>query len=204
MKKEFRHTLLSEKAFSIDLTNAHPTILIKLCKTYSDMKCVNIIEYTENRNIHFKTICDKYIVDRSTAKELMLILTFGGFVKTWMKENKFDKVDHMKHYVPSTFVTINNSNEIQEILCNHILEFESVVIIASKYKPKKGHDALRSALGLYLQNAESEIMMCMYDFILTKFSKNKVCALVHDDFILYGNEDELNKEELEAFIESNT
>jgi len=206
MKKELRHILLSEKAFSIDLSNAHPTILIKLCKTYSDMKCVNIMEYTENRNIHLKEICDKYQVNRCKAKELMLILTFGGSFKTWMKENKYDKDLHTKHYVPSTFVT-NYSNEIQEILCNHALnfpEFETAVIIASRYKGKKGHDALRSALGLYLQNAESEIMMCMYDYILPKFGRNKVCALIHDEFILYGNENELNKEELEAFIESNT
>jgi hypothetical protein len=68
--------------------------------------------------------------------------------------------------------------EIQLIMhhfaVNHFPGYTTAVKIAMEVKIKKHKDDFRSALGLYLQDIESQIIMCLYDTI----SKNsKKCML---------------------------
>jgi len=201
MPKEFRNICMDKTAFSIDLVNAHPTIMVQLCKKYK-FNCRNINDYINNRTEWLDDIQQNYNVDRKIAKSLMLIQTFGGCFKTWIKENnlntKFKPMECVTKYYDEIQYVLNS------IAPDNFPNYQAAVNVAKQHKGKKEHGALRSALGLYIQDVESQIMMCVYDYFLEHSGKNKIASIVHDEIILYGNKDTVNIDQLIQHVLKNT
>lgn len=166
---------------SIDLVNAHPRILAQLCDK-AKIKCKFIKEYADpdNRKTILKHIMSANGVDRDIAKKLMLILSFGGSFNTWVMENKLPKNSKPTEFVAQYY------DELQFIMNNQAIDkfkgYSTAVKIAMQVKGKKNNEAFRSAMGLYLQEIESQIMLCVFDYLTDH--KVKVCSLIHDELLV--------------------
>jgi len=140
----------------------------------------------------------EYSVDRGIAQKLMLIITFGGSFETWAAELKINK------NVISLQVVSDYDDEIQLIMnhfaIKHFPGYTTAVKKAMEVKIKKRKDAFRSALGLYLQDIESQFIMCLYDSIWKK--EIKVHSLIHDE--LHIDNCEIDMDELISEIKTKT
>ena len=181
IKSAIRRLVIDGKLKSLDLVNAHVNILNQLCEKY-DICHDSVKHYAdkENRDVVLGSIMSEYSVDRGVAKKLMLIITFGGSFETWATENEINK-----NAIPLRVVS-DYYNEIQRIMTQFAIEhfpgYTTAVKIAMEVKMKSRKDAFRSALGLYLQDIESQIIMCMYDAICKK--EIKVHSLIHDELLI--------------------
>lgn len=198
-----RRLVMDGNYISFDLENAAPTIISQLCEKYN-IECSAINDYIVNRESIFYNIQRSYNVSRANAKHLMLILTFGGSFQTWLNELKLPKhhaIDCIKRY----------EDQIKNILTNDALEhfpkFAKALQVACEVKNKTKEMAkFRSALGLYLQEIESRIMMCIYDYLVTN-TKMKPAALIHDEILVYKDDNvDIDKviSELKACIKAHT
>jgi len=110
----------------------------------------------------------------------MLVITFGGSFETWVSEQNINK-----NVIPLQVVS-DYYDEIQLIMnhfaIKHFPGYTTAVKIAMEVKMNKSKDAFRSALGLYLQDIESQIIMCLYDSICKK--EIKVHSLIHDELLI--------------------
>jgi hypothetical protein len=77
--REIRHTISRYFYFDIDMVNAHPVILLYLCKK-TNFDCPALSKYVKNREKLFKLIKndDGTLVGRDKAKQIYLSLTNGG------------------------------------------------------------------------------------------------------------------------------
>ena len=186
---------------SIDLVNAHPRILAQLCDK-AKIKCKYIQEYAnpDTRRSVLKHIMSANGVDRNLAKQLMLILSFGGSFSTWVTENKLPK-----NSKPTEFVT-QYYDELQFIMNNQAIEkfkgYTTAVKIAMQIKGKKNKEAFRSAMGLYLQEIESQIILCMHDYLTARHVK--VCSLIHDELLVESSLPDLGLENIREHIKQCT
>ena len=112
-----RRLVINGNYTSVDLVNAHPRILAQLCDKYG-IKSEFIKEYAEpsKRIVVLKSIMDSNGVCRNKAKELMLILSFGGSFNTWVSENNLPKSSK-----PNAFVA-NYYDELQNIINNEAID----------------------------------------------------------------------------------
>ena len=150
-----------------------------MCTKY-DILLESVKHYSENRDSTLFSIMSEYSVSRAKAKHLMLILTFGGSFDTWLSENKINK------NVIQIPIVMDYYDEVQLIMnCFAVKRFPgytTAVKIAMEVKMKNGKDAYRSALGLYLQDIESQIIMCVYDYICAK--DITVHSFIHDKLLI--------------------
>jgi phage/plasmid-associated DNA primase len=180
VQSKIRRLVVDGKLQSIDLNNAHVNILEQMCAK-SNIPHEAIENYTINRDAVLKDIVSEYSVSKGQAKQLMLILTFGGSFDTWIRENKMNK-----NMLPLTVVT-DYHDEIQLVMNAFAIKnfpgYTTAVKIAMEVKQKKHFkDAYRSALGLYLQDIESQIIMSIYDYLCEK--EIKVHSLIHDELLI--------------------
>jgi len=90
IRREIRHTLAKTRFTEVDISCAHPTFMVQILQANKDdIKCSfkYLEDYVNNRDEWLKFIMDNFGVDRDTAKNLPLIILFGGGIKTWVKKN---------------------------------------------------------------------------------------------------------------------
>ena len=195
-----RRLLMDGKYTSFDMVSAQPTILSQLCHKH-DIDSVAIDSYIENKDQHFKDICSKYSVDTKDAKQLINTLTFGGSFDTWVKLMELPTNTKPIEFVQNYTLNIQN---IQKEAIKSFPEYSKALIIG-KSKTKSDKEANRSAIALYLQEHESNIMMSMIDFFNTK-TNIKVASSIHDEVVVHNNDtiNEKLKQSLISFIEKQT
>lgn len=90
IRREIRHTLAKNRFTDTDISNAHPTFMLQILQANKDeIKCSYkyLEDYVVNRDEWLKFIMDNFGVDRDTAKNLPLIILFGGGLKKWVSKN---------------------------------------------------------------------------------------------------------------------
>ena len=199
IKTAIRRLVIDGKLKSLDLVFAHVNILNQLCDKYN-VYHDSVKHYSDkgNRDVVLGSIMSEYSVDRGIAQKLMLIITFGGSFETWAAELKINK------NVISLQVVSDYDDEIQLIMnhfaIKHFPGYTTAVKKAMEVKIKKRKDAFRSALVLYLQDIESQFIMCLYDSICKK--EIKVHSLIHDE--LHIDNCEIDMDELISEIKTKT
>jgi len=106
-----------------------------------------------NREIVLGSNMSEYSVNRDLANKLMLMITFGGSFETWAGEHKINKNATPLPVVSDVY------DDIQLIMNHFAIQHFPGYTTAVRIAIKKRKNAFRSALGLYLQNIESQ--MCM-------------------------------------------
>lgn len=80
--KIIRQTVCANRLVDVDMVNAHPNILLQICQE-KDIECECLEEYVNNREKILKDIMKTYNVSREDAKLLVIMIMYGGDVKTW-------------------------------------------------------------------------------------------------------------------------
>ena len=85
IRREVRQTLCKEYLIDIDIDNAHPSILLQICKK-NEIDCEYLEEYVNDRESIFKRLIKKYETDRDSVKKLFIQLMYYGSFESWIKE----------------------------------------------------------------------------------------------------------------------
>lgn len=128
ISRAIRHTICKDTLKDIDIVNAHPELLIQICKSYN-IDCSDIEYYTQNRDSCLHSLMEWTSKSRDECKDIALALLNGG-----------DNVEIFHSYgveIPESCIWIKKyKNQIQNIhksLCN-IPDFsENKEITIKKY-----------------------------------------------------------------------
>lgn len=89
-RKQIRGALAYGLYVDIDIQNAHPSILLQICKD-NNIECKYLEKYVNNRDKYIETVMKFYDIKRETAKELFIILLYFGSFRKWAEINKIEK-----------------------------------------------------------------------------------------------------------------
>ncbi len=140
MPREIRHTIARDYYVDIDMVNAHPVILLHLCKE-RDMFPKMLKKYCKTRD----KMLEKFKVDRDTAKTVILSMINGGknayeqlafkptFMTTFKKEietihkmfstdNNFDK--HVARREEKGYLHNHKASYMNTLLC----DYENIIL----------------------------------------------------------------------------
>ena len=92
LRREVRHTIAHEYYYDIDIVNAHPIIISQIMRQHK-IECPCLNKYVKERDDHLNEVMTKYNVDRHTAKELFIIIMYGGGFDRWVENDKGKKID---------------------------------------------------------------------------------------------------------------
>jgi energy-coupling factor transporter ATP-binding protein EcfA2 len=95
IRREVRHTLAKDKYTDIDICNAHPVLLLQLCK-HNDIECENLELYVKKRDKYLQLVMKTYDVDRDAAKQLFIRLLYFGSFENWKDDNKVESEEELK------------------------------------------------------------------------------------------------------------
>ena len=80
-----RHRLARDEYVDIDMINAQPTLISNVCRM-NNIKCPSLDEYVADHKKGRKDIMTHHNCKEDVAKQLPIILMFGGRYTTWLKE----------------------------------------------------------------------------------------------------------------------
>ena len=164
LKKEFRGFFMRGVTTDIDMKNAHPVILLYLCKKHN-IECSNLEYYINNRDLVFDSF-ERLNRDEAKTKFLKSI-------------NK-DKHDTTERH--PFFRKFDNEMKTIQIAISNILEYK---YIFDTVPNDRDYNILGSKLNRVLCTYEDKIL----EEALLSLNENKieVCSLMFDGCMVYGN-----------------
>jgi hypothetical protein len=176
-----RNFLLDDNKFKdVDVINAHPTILLNICKTH-DLACPYLSDYVNNRSKILEDIMEAEDITKGEAKEKVLIMMNSHNKKIptkykWLKGFKNEmyeirenliKIDDFQHILK--YIDEEDANNLEGKFLNHILCIEE-----------------NKVLQILIKECEKLNL--------------KIFALMFDGLVLY-NDDDFDEDILEHFSE---
>lgn len=168
IRREVRATIARDIYWQLDITNAHPWILISLAESQGwEMPLLR--NYVENR----EAMLAKFELPREVAKQAMLILMYGGNVK-----------EHIGRY-PPLFV----SEMKRELVTLAKKMYENFPMLVKRLKSDKldTHKRLYSFLSKILQDREAKCLQISVDFM--RENGWNPGALIHDGLLVLKRSD---------------
>ena len=117
------------------------------------MKCACLDDYVDNRNVRLQDIIHSFKTSRKIAKELILVMMYGGNVNDYCCKNGFDVTVPMPEWV---------SKLEQELilLTDRISAIESTIMAdVKRLKKKEYQNKKASCLSYVLQVIEDDLIM---------------------------------------------
>jgi hypothetical protein len=136
-----RNFLLDDNEFKdVDIINAHPTILLNVCKEH-DIACPYLSDYVNNRSKILEDIMEAEDITKGEAKEKVLIMMNSHNKKIptkykWLKGFKNEmyeirenliKIDDFQHILK--YIDEEDANNLEGKFLNHILCIEENKIL---------------------------------------------------------------------------
>ena len=168
IRREVRATLARDLYWQLDITNAHPWILISLAENQG-WQTPHLRNYAEHR----EEMLAKFGLPRDVAKQAMLILMYGGNVKEHIGRHPPLFVGEMKRELVS--------------LAKRIYENFPDLVKRLKSDTLDRHTRLYSFLSKVLQDREAKCLQ-----IAVKFMKEEGWqpgALIHDGLLVLKRSD---------------
>lgn len=149
--KAIRHTISKEFYYDLDIVNAHPVILLKLCKSLG-VKTPVLTDLVENRDSYLADLMETYSIDRETAKAIPLAIINGG--------ERSDKLAKEYQMAPPDWL-ISLQNEVQLIYQEYTKTEEGKTMrrrAMDMSKTKKWLNVEGSTVNYHLCKMENEIL----------------------------------------------
>jgi hypothetical protein len=176
MKREIRHTLAKEYYVDIDIVNAHPNIIHQIC-IHNNIQCKQLTKYINEREIILDDIMKEYNVLRDPAKDLFIILMYGGFYKTWADNNNINKKENK--FIREFHDEIQNIGNI--IICQNS-ELENKVKQLKQKQKEEYH--IGCSLSYYAQEYERQILEVVYLYLQNTNTIKNNCVLCFDGLMI--------------------
>ena len=182
LNKKILNHVLDNNVNECDIENCAPTILYQLCTKYlrCETKLRPLKAYIANRDFLLKNIEKAYNVTKKEAKDLMLIVTFGGTFETWVAKYKQESKSpstFIKEYMAlMKYVAVNAENHFPSY---HIAQ--KAHIESQKGKEKKSNPEF-GALSLYIQEIEKKMNVIMFNVLQ---NRNQIVRATKFDAIYF-------------------
>lgn len=179
IRRQIRHTLAINTFTDIDIENAHPSILLQICKA-NKIECDNLEDYVVNRNKLIKSAMEYYGVDREAVKKLYIKLLYFGSFESWAEELGIDKTatKDIKNFKKEI-------NEIGQIIFNNNKLIQTEVKKKKKDQKIENYNEVGSVVSYYLQEYERRILETIYFYCVNqKIIKNNVAVLCADGLMI--------------------
>lgn len=178
--KKFRGILCDGLYIDIDMKNAHPTILLYLCKT-NNIKCENLEQYVNNREFHLNTLAKELQTDNDNIKTLFIKSINSNFIIS-----KFGKKNIKSSFFKNFDEEMKNiQTEIYNLFSN---DFDNI--------PDENKEG--KILNRILCMHENNILKKVVDYNDACFIKTGVLSF--DGCMIYDNN--YNEEFLEDYLNS--
>lgn len=169
-----RRAPLSEQCVEVDMENAHFKLLAGKYPAES---------YIDNREMHLESVQNAAGVTPSPAKQLFLILIFGGTIATWMAECNVSEDTLVPPICREMF------RSIAALKADFETRSENQVFVkAAKHKKQKA-SWQNTAFALWLQDLEARCMVSAVEFLLG--SGVEVASLIHDGVLVQAADEHL-------------
>lgn len=180
IRRELRQTLAKDYYVDIDMENAHPSILLQICKS-NKITCKYLEDYNNNREKHLENIMNVYNVSRDDAKRLFIRLMYLGGFENWASDLKLEKAK------PTNFI-LKIKDELKKIgiIFNETYkDLGKLIENNKKQKNIKQYNEASSVISYVLQEWECQILQTMYNYMVEKdIIKNKDCVLCADGIMI--------------------
>lgn len=182
IRREIRHTLAKEYYEDIDIQNAHPHVLLQICKG-NNIECKYLERYVNKRADILAEVMEAFNVDKEIAKKLFIRLMYLGSYNKWLKENDKEDTDNsICKYIKKFKSELKN---IAEIITNNNKKLKYEI---EENKKKSGDDDYNinsTCLSYYLQEYECIILEVIYNYLCnTGFIVNNDCVLCADGIMI--------------------
>mgnify|MGYP003634113593 CR=1 FL=1 len=161
LKKSIRETLVHDTHTDVDIKNCHLVLLSQYCKE-KGVVCDCINDYVDNRVVRLQQLIDDHNITRKQAKELILVMMYGGSVTNYCISNAFDVNKPLPKWVNDLD---NEMKKITTMICHMNKDIYDGVkkLKRDEYKNK---DA--STLSYVLQIIEDKVIMTALNFFILK------------------------------------
>ena len=178
-KKAIRETLVHDTHTDVDIKNCHFVLLSQYCKE-KGIICEKINNYVDNRVSYLQQLIDDHQVTRKQAKELILVMMYGGDMINYCISNGFE----VNVPLPDWVTDLNaEMKKITTLVCQMNKEIHDAV---KKLKKEDYKNKDTSTLSYVMQNIEDRIIMAAYNFFQTK--KITVDTLCFDGLLVKSKE----------------
>lgn len=201
LERSIRHLLAEDNYVDIDVKNCHPVILLQICKSYKMSPIVHLENYVDNREKVLEEVRLEYGVSRDVAKNLFLVLMYGGGFETWANNNGVSKKESssIKEFkaelsdIMETILTIKNRGWYEEQVRRINIDIDNDKTIKNKKDKKEKKESINyksSLMSIYLQHWEMRCLEIMYkvmkDRIGCKYENVVLCydgmMILKDDY----------------------
>ena len=208
IRREIRHTLAKKRFTDIDIENAHVVFLFQILRANKDTITISyktLEDYVLNRQKYFDLIMDVYGCSRDTAKNLFLILLFGGGFNAWIKKNttpdektgivnldiklvkkkyvkngEIQPIEEVKVFKKEVDVITKLISEKNIDLCNEVKRIKK-----EQGKEEGTYNFHGSVCSFFLQEVEIRVLEIMFmHCVNNKYIKNDICVLCADGLMI--------------------
>ena len=185
--KPVREFMFDGKVIGFDMVNSQPNILYQLCQKFAPNETFPFLSrYVKSRDEVRRELFDYYKVPMKTIKTIIISLCFGANIEGLYKKHQLLPNDFLNGFYQET-------TKIKQETCHLFPDFQKAIKVYNyrkergDFKDKKNNCEENSAIAMYLQNIEGEIMLTIYDVI--KSDEEIIVACVIHDEICFENND---------------
>ena len=176
LRRELRHTIFFDTCADIDVVNAHPIMLLQICKA-NGINCKYLKKYVKHRDEILKDIIEIYKTSRDNAKNLFISLINNGSFDNWIIKNKIENKE------PSKFIL--KFKEETSIIGDVILKNNPKILKAMEKLEKEKENIKGSLISYYLQEYECQILETVYLYcVKNRYIENNNCSLCFDGLMI--------------------
>lgn len=174
MRRVLRNALIRTHYVDIDLENAQIRIACELCEIGGYKNIENLKKYVDERDVVLAEVMKRYECSRKDAKNLMIMLSFGGTFEQWVYKTKVknrDVWEYLRLFEKEMVGISNFFKEANPILWESCRQKKEA---KNPNKEERDKEIRRSFIATYLQHWECKIIStCM------KYLYNETDCLDH-------------------------
>ena len=160
-----RHSLCEEFYIDVDMKNAQPQMINEICKM-NDITNTYWIKYVKNPKKYRELIMKHHNCSKDVAKQLPIVLTFGGSYLSWIKDNLIDtNEENLLRDI------VEMGNEMKAVIEIVYLSNQHIKKAVLKQDPKKWtteSEAKRGVMALWGQSVERIIQETAISYLVEK------------------------------------
>ena len=175
VRKEIRHTISKDLYTDIDVVNAHPNMLYQILKA-NDFPCKHLEKYVTNRDKILSKIMIEYNTTRDIAKNLFILLLYGGSFTSWSNNNNIQKPE-------IKFITDfkNEFKIISKLISSNNPKLKELI----QKKKDNNNNIDFTVLALFLQEYENKVLEVVYDYCIANgYIVGNNCVLCYDGIMI--------------------
>lgn len=158
-----RHSLCDEFYIDIDMKNAQPQMVNEICKM-NGITNTYWVKYVKNPKKYREFIMNHHNCNKDVAKQLPIVLTFGGSYLNWIKDNLIDTNE--EHLIKDIIEMEKEMKAVIEIVYVSNQHIKKAVLKQDPKKWKTENEMKRGVMALWGQSIERIIQETAISYLV--------------------------------------